>query len=208
MKVLVILSGGIDSSTCLYHHLRQYDNGKYHEVMTVTFDYGQRHRREIESAKKVAAVAKVYNAVIPLPIHEWTDSALLGDSEIPHGHYTDESMKQTVVPYRNLMMIAVAAGIASKNDCDGISYGAHSGDALIYPDCTPAFATAMKHTLYTGDYARLQLFTPLIGMNKKQVVAYARDIGVPLALTWSCYEGGDEPCGKCGACVAREEALA
>lgn len=202
-KVLVVLSGGLDSSTCLYHHLSQYD-----EVMTVTFDYGQRHRREIESAKKVADVARVYNTVFTIPLNEWTSSSLLGDSDIPHGHYSDESMKRTVVPYRNLIMLAVAASIASDNKCNGVSYGAHSGDAAIYPDCTPAFATAMKHTLYTGDYAKLQLFTPLIGMNKRQVGEYARRLGVPIALTWSCYEGGDEPCGKCGACVAREEALA
>ena len=201
-KTLVILSGGLDSTTCLYHHLQ------FGQVLAVTFDYGQRHWREIEYARSIAADVNVRHFVLSVPIYKWTTSALLGHQDIPHGHYSDDSMRQTVVPYRNLILLSVAASIAANELCDTVSYGAHAGDAAIYPDCRPAFVTALTHTLYSGDYSKLKLVAPLIGMTKRQVAEYAKQLGVPIDKTWSCYEGGDEPCGKCGACVARAEALA
>lgn len=203
MKTLVILSGGLDSTTCLAHHYSLGD-----ECSAITFDYGQRHVKEIESAVAVAKHYRISHQIRPIPISRWVCSALLGDSEIPEGHYSDESMRATVVPYRNLIMLSVAAAIATQLHCEQVSYGAHSGDAAIYPDCRPAFVTAMDHALYAGDYAKVRLVAPLIGMNKRQVAEYAKSLNAPIGLTWSCYVGGPQPCGRCGSCVARAEALA
>jgi 7-cyano-7-deazaguanine synthase len=117
-------------------------------------------------------------------------------------------MKRTVVPYRNLIMLSHAAAYAATDGYNVLAYGAHAGDAAIYPDCRPAFVTNLKHTLYAGDYSKIELEAPLLGMNKRQIAQYAMKLGVPIEKTWSCYEGKSKPCGKCGACVARAEALA
>lgn len=199
-KVLVILSGGLDSTTVLHHHLNRGDS-----VGALTFDYGQRHRKEIASATKIAKLAGVEHWVEKISIGG--KSALTFSGPIPNGHYSDESMKQTVVPYRNLIMLSHAASFAAGR-WDALSYGAHSGDAAIYPDCRPEFVNAARQVLRLGDYSGLELIAPLLEMNKKQVAEYARKLGAPIESTWSCYVGGARPCGSCGACVARAEALA
>jgi 7-cyano-7-deazaguanine synthase len=200
-KTLLIYSGGKDSTVLLYH-LRALG----HDVECVSFNYNQRHKRELESAKNICSMLDVKHSVLDIP--QLHGSALTGNGEVPHGHYAEESMKQTVVPNRNMVMLSHAASMAIAKDKDILAYGCHAGDHAIYPDCRTEFVEAMKVALSLCDWKQLELFTPFVEFDKGWIARLGHELEVPFDMTWTCYEGGEEPCGKCGSCVERNEALA
>lgn len=205
MKVIVLCSGGMDSVVALHRAARE------HEVAGVaSFDYGSKHNaRELPFAAEHAALVGAPHTTIPLDfIGEHFASNLLKDAPpVPEGHYEDTTMRQTVVPFRNGIMLAVAAGFAESVGAAGIVIAAHSGDHAIYPDCRESFMEAMGAALKSGTYAGIELLRPFISMNKAAIAAEGARLGVDFARTWSCYVGGAIHCGKCGTCVERREAF-
>lgn len=199
-RIVVVLSGGLDS-VVLMHHL-----ARTHEVRAFSVDYGQRHKRELEYAEKQA---KLLN--IPWTLADLSTLAgiLPGSSQtdptvaVPHGHYEEESMKATLVPNRNMILLAVAIGHAIAHGCDGVAYAAHAGDHAIYPDCRPVFADAMEGAASVCHYHPLLLLRPFVQLDKSEIVGLGNQLKVDFTQTWSCYEGGDIHCGKCGTCVER-----
>lgn len=200
MKTLVIYSGGMDSFTLLNLAIEIGD-----EVQAVTFDYGQRHKKEIDYAKRNCLDLGIPHYV--LPVHLPVTSALTSGKDVPHGHYEDESMRDTVVPNRNMILLSLAASVAIDRNLDRLAYGAHAGDHAIYPDCRPAFVSAMNVALKHCDYKPLYVWTPFLHMSKRGIAQEGHRMGLDYSKSWTCYEGGDEPCGACGACVERAEAL-
>lgn len=204
-KTVAIYSGGLDSSVLVRHLLAEGD-----EVLALTIDYGQRHRREIEAARANAAAWGIewrladLTSITPLLAGSSLTSS---DIAVPHGHYAEESMKLTVVPNRNMMMLAVAAAWAFGRKCQRLAYGAHQGDHTIYPDCRPEFVDAMRHALSLADWNQVELYCPLLLWSKGEIVARGHELGVDFAATWTCYEGGAKHCGRCGACTERKEAF-
>lgn len=205
MRTVAVFSGGLDSTVLLAELLAARD-----EVYALSVDYGQRHRIELEHAERIAKRFGVpwqiadLSSIAPLLAGSSQTSS---DIAVPHGHYAEESMKLTVVPNRNMIMLAVAGGWAISLKADRVAYGAHSGDHTIYPDCRPEFAVAVNHALGLADWHRVELFCPFIELTKTQIVERGAALGVDFAQTWSCYEGGGLHCGKCGTCVERQEAF-
>ncbi len=205
MKTLLIFSGGMDSTVLLYKLKAQ---GR--DVATLGFDYGQRHKKELEYA---AATAKKLGVPFEVADMSGLRNLLRGSSqtdagvEVPEGHYADETMKLTVVPNRNMIMLAIAAGHAMSIGADAVAYAAHAGDHAIYPDCRPEFADALDHAISLADWRRVRIERPFIGITKTEIAATGYMLGVPFVDTWSCYKGGALHCGKCGTCVERREAL-
>jgi 7-cyano-7-deazaguanine synthase len=234
-KAVVVLSGGLDSSTLAHHVAAQ-----GYEVYGISFDYGQRHRKELKSAcvvmNNIRGTEGHYNTdhqavhkVIALgdagvkDLFEGSDSSLVTGEDVPDGHYAEENMRATVVPNRNMMMISIAAAWAISIDAEGVWTGVHAGDHFIYPDCRPEFIRALNAAIVRGnagfghvaqwneDSAVVPqdfVFTPFIEQDKNWIAQRAFDLGVDIAATWSCYKGGDVHCGKCGTCVERQEAIA
>ena len=205
-RALIILSGGLDSTVLAHDIVARGEK----QLAAVSFDYGQKHTRELECAAKQADILHIEHQVITLPfINELFSSALLqsGD-ELPEGHYEDDNMKQTVVPNRNMIMLSIAAGIAISQQRTELFYGAHGGDHAIYPDCRPNFVEAMKRALHLCDWQKLKLHVPYLHDDKAMIVAHGLSLNVDFAQTWTCYAGGAHPCGKCGSCVERVEAFA
>ncbi|MBJ7396402.1 MAG: 7-cyano-7-deazaguanine synthase QueC [Akkermansiaceae bacterium] len=205
MKVCVLLSGGMDSVAAFYDALTQ------HEVVAcLSFDYGAKHNsREIPFAKLHAERNGVCHQVISLDfINRLFKSDLLeSGGDIPDGHYAEASMKQTVVPFRNGIMLAVATGYAESIAAEGLVIAAHSGDHAIYPDCREPFMQAMSAAMGEGTYARIQLLRPFIATDKAGIARRGAALGVDFSETWSCYKGGEVHCGVCGTCVERREAF-
>ena len=205
MKVVVLCSGGMDSVTALHWARREHD-----VVAAVSFDYGAKHNhREIPLAKEHAAALGVRHEAVYLEfVNLLFKSALLtsGD-EIPDGHYEESVMKQTVVPFRNAIMLSIACGFAESAGAEGLVIAAHGGDHAIYPDCREEFMQAMGDAMRLGTYAGVRLLRPFIAMSKAQIAAEGARRGVDFARTWSCYKGGEIHCGKCGTCVERREAF-
>lgn len=198
----MLLSGGLDSTTLLAHL-----SAGGMEVSCLSFDYGQTHRRELEAAAYFAGVYNAPHNIVRLP-GIFSGSALTHDCEMPEGHYTDESMRATVVPNRNMVMLAIATSVAIQNGSAAVAYAAHADDRGVYPDCRPEFIAAMGEAMSLCDWAHPVLLAPFADWSKAQIAAEARRLGVDIERTWSCYAGGEVPCGKCGACSARAEALA
>jgi 7-cyano-7-deazaguanine synthase len=204
-KTVVTFSGGMDSTTLLYH-LRQ----QGHEVLALSVDYGQRHRVELDCARRIVESLGLTHEVADLrPI-----TRLLGDSsltnksiDVPLGHYAAASMKATVVPNRNMIMLAVAAGWAISQRANHLAYAAHAGDHAIYPDCRPEFADTMTHAIELADWHQVKLIWPFVNMTKAEIATLGHKLGVPFERTWSCYQGGSVHCGACGTCVERREAF-
>ena len=205
MKSLVLLSGGMDSVTALYVTARE------HEVVgTVSFDYGSKHNgKEIPMAAWHAAQLGVRHEVITLDFVNrlFASDLLQSGGDIPDGHYADENMKRTVVPFRNGIMLAIACGIAESRKAESLVIAAHSGDHAIYPDCREAFMQAMASAMREGTYARIDLLRPFIEKDKAAIAREGHELGIDFAHTWSCYKGGDIHCGTCGTCVERREAF-
>lgn len=201
MKITMLLSGGLDSTTLLANLV---DAG--HEVSCISFNYGQTHQRELEAAEYFALIYSAPHTTVSLP-GIFTGSALTRDVEMPTGHYTDESMKLTVVPNRNMVMLSIAASMAIQNGSTAVAYAAHADDHGVYPDCRPAFIDAMTQALSLCDWKSLMLLAPFANWSKRQIYQEALRLGVEVDATWSCYKGGDVSCGVCGACSARSEAM-
>ena len=205
MKACVLLSGGMDSVTALYDALRQHQ-----VVAALSFDYGARHNsRELPFAAHHAALQQVPHEIIPLDfIHRhFTSHLLIGGGPIPDGHYAEDSMRQTVIPFRNGIMLAIAAGFAESHGAEAVVIAAHSGDHAIYPDCREDFMQAMSGAIAAGTYARIQLLRPFIAMDKAAIARLGAGLGIDFTTTWSCYKGGELHCGTCGTCVERREAF-
>jgi 7-cyano-7-deazaguanine synthase len=205
MKVVVLCSGGMDSVTALHWACR------HEEVAAVlSFDYGAKHNhREIPFAAEHAGLLGRPHQVIKLDfVNRLFASALLpSGGEIPDGHYEAATMKQTVVPFRNAIMLSIATGIAESSGAQGVVIAAHSGDHAIYPDCREDFLRAMGEAMRQGTYAGVELLRPFIAMTKAQIATEGLRLGVDFARTWSCYKGGEIHCGRCGTCVERREAF-
>lgn len=211
MKALVLLSGGVDSSTCLGVAVDKYGSKN---VIALSVFYGQKHKKELEAANKIAEYYGVPLKTLDLALifADSDCSLLLGSTqEIPHESYaeqlktTDNSPVSTYVPFRNGLFLSSAASIALSNDCEVIYYGAHSDDAAgnAYPDCSSEFNEAMNRAIYLGSGEVLRIEAPFVGKTKAEVVKTGIELKVPYELTWSCYEGGDTPCGVCGTCRDR-----
>ena len=206
MKTIVICSGGLDSVS-LAHMVAQ-----DHELAgLISFDYGQRHRKELDYAALCAQRLGVPHDIIDLrPVGAvLTGSALTDDVDVPDGHYAEDSMKVTVVPNRNAIMLTVAFGAAAARGADAVATAVHGGDHFIYPDCRPAFTEAFEamQKLALDGYADVSLFTPFVHRSKADIVTEGARVNTPFAQTWSCYKGGDNHCGRCGTCVERREAF-
>jgi len=195
----------MDSVTALYWAGR-----KHSLVAAVSFDYGSKHNsRELPYAAEHAARLGVRHEVVELPfVGRLFSSALLtGGSDIPEGHYADDTMRQTVVPFRNAIMLSIAAGFAESLGAEGLVIAAHTGDHAVYPDCREEFMRAMADAMRSGTYAGIQLLRPFIGFDKAGIAAEGARLGIDFSRTWSCYKGGAIHCGQCGTCVERREAF-
>lgn len=206
MKILVICSGGLDSVS-LAHIVAD----KHRLTRLVSFDYGQRHRKELDFAAAAARRLDVPHHLIDMTQigAALTGSALTGDVEVPDGHYAEDTMRLTVVPNRNAIMLAIGFGIAAAQGDDAVATAVHGGDHFIYPDCRPGFTAAfetMQKAALEG-YADIALHTPFVHRSKAEIVAEGALRGTPFAETWSCYKGGAVHCGRCGTCVERREAF-
>lgn len=206
MKIVAIVSGGMDSATLL-HHLLEED----HEVISLSVDYGQRHSVELDYAVAMAKHLNIPHRVADLrpinPLIRGQSSQANLDVAVPEGHYADENMKQTVVPNRNMIMLSVAIGHAISEGAGAVAYGAHAGDHTIYPDCRASFASAMETAALLCDWQEIQLLRPFITIGKHDIAKLGSELRVPFGMTWSCYKGGTKHCGKCGTCVERIEAF-
>lgn len=219
MKAIVLSSGGVDSTTCVSLAVSRY--GK-ENVSTVSIFYGQKHDKEIECARKVAEYYGLQHYEFDLSkIMQYSNCSLLAGSteEIKHKSYAEqiaedgEGKVSTYVPFRNGLMLSVAASLAQSVYPDEqvmLMYGAHADDAAgqAYADCSPEFAAAIGSAIRIGTYGEVQLEAPFVECSKAQLVAEGLKLGSPYELTWSCYEGGEKPCGQCGTCIDRAQAFA
>ena len=200
---ILILSGGMDSVTLLYDYQERI-------ALAISFDYGSNHNaKEIPFAKMHCERLGIPHVVIPLDfMPKYFHSSLLEGSEaIPEGHYADENMKSTVVPFRNGIMLAIATGMAESRELQYVMMANHGGDHTIYPDCRPEFVEAMDKAVCAGTWNGVRLLTPYTHISKTDIVRHGLKLGINYDETWSCYKGGDKPCGVCGTCREREEAL-
>ena len=214
MKKLVLLSGGVDSTTCLAMMIK--DHGK-ENVIALNIYYGQKHIKEIQCARNIAKYYGIQLEEFDLKsIMESSDCPLLQSSgkEIIHESYAEQLAKKTgtvdtYVPFRNGLMLSIATTRALINGCDEVCYGAHSDDACgsAYPDCTPQFYEGMNKAIYEGSGQKVTLYAPILNLTKADVVKIGLELKVPYELTWSCYEGGETPCHTCGTCIDRENAF-
>lgn len=201
---ILILSGGMDSTTLLHEY-------KDRIAMAVTFDYGSNHNaREIKCARINCEMLDIPHIVIPLQFmgQYFKSSLLAGADAIPEGHYADDNMRSTVVPFRNGIMLAVACGLAESNGLRFVMIANHGGDHAIYPDCRAPFIDAMSQAMRHGTYDGITIFAPYTNISKADIARRGKKLGVDYALTYSCYKGSEKHCGKCGTCVERKEALA
>lgn len=206
MKTIVICSGGLDSVTLAYRCASQSSL-----LGLVSFDYGQKHKREIGYAAIAAKVLRTVHHILDISNvgRMLSGSALTDDVDVPDGHYAEENMKVTVVPNRNAIMLAIAYGVASAQGADRVAAAVHGGDHFIYPDCRPGFIRsfeAMQNHALEG-YSQISLYAPFLEKTKADIVSEGDALGVDFANTWSCYKGGDVHCGRCGTCVERREAF-
>ena len=203
MRALLVYSGGLDSTTLLYEY-------KDSIALAVTFDYGSKHNaREIACAKENCKRLGIKHLVIPLGFigQYFKSDLLLSGGEIPEGNYAEENMKSTVVPFRNGIMLSVAAGLAESYGLDTVLLANHSGDHAIYPDCRPAFVEAMDAAVRAGTYEGIRVVSPYCDITKRDIAFRGKAIGLDYSLTYSCYKGGEKHCGKGGTCTERREAL-
>lgn len=206
MKTVVICSGGLDSVT-LAHKVAQEQTLD----ALITFDYGQRHKKELDFARLCANDLGVKHHVIDISNvgKLLSGSALTDDVAVPDGHYAEETMKITVVPNRNAIMLSIAYGVAASCGAQSVAAAVHGGDHFIYPDCRPDFINAfetMQNYALDG-VAQIKLYTPFVTISKADIVSIGSKLNVSFEKTWSCYKGGDIHCGRCGTCVERIEAF-
>ena len=203
MKAILIYSGGLDSTTLLYEY-------KDSIALAVTFGYGAKHNeRETACAVENCRLLGIRHMIIPLDFigRYFKSDLLLSGGEIPSGNYDEENMKSTVVPFRNGIMLAVAAGLAESYDLDTVLIANHSGDHAIYPDCRPAFIDAFDKAAEAGTYNGVRIVSPYCSLSKRDIALRGKALGIDYGKTYSCYKGGEKHCGTCGTCRERKEAL-
>jgi 7-cyano-7-deazaguanine synthase len=219
MKAVTLLSGGLDSTTLAYYMRAHYAD----ELIAVSFNYGQRHVKELDVAVRIAQTLSAEHHIVEIGVGQaldddlaplgsiFTSSVLTNESvPVPDGHYAHENMKQTIVPNRNAIMLSIAYGIAVDRGAEYVSFAAHSGDHAIYPDCRPEFVALLNRALQVGNEWADPLpliLGPFLDRSKADIAAEAVKLGVPIKDTWSCYKGGDIHCGTCGTCYERREAF-
>lgn len=210
---ILLFSGGLDSTTLLWK-LRP-------DVKCLSFYYGQRHLKELEMSYRITDDLEIEHRVVDMAQHsqyqDWPTCSVsdlirsgsqMGVEEVPEGHYTDESMKKTVVPNRNMIMLAIATGWAVSSGAKEVYWACHAGDHVIYPDCRPEFFHYMANAIRVGNaWTPVELKAPFIYMGKHEIVNQGLALKVPYELTWSCYSGREKHCGKCGTCTERLEAF-
>jgi 7-cyano-7-deazaguanine synthase len=195
----------MDSTTLLYDLI---DQGN--DVRCLSFNYGQRHQRELEKAAISTKKLGIHHQVVTFNdsmLGLLDNSALTGQIDVPEGHYEDESMKITVVPNRNMILLSLAIGYAINNNIDRVAYAAHAGDHTIYPDCRPAFISAMRYAASLCHFHPVRIDAPYANIDKAEICAIGLRLGVPYEDTWTCYKGGAHPCGVCGSCQERAYAF-
>lgn len=216
MKSVVLLSGGLDSATCLGLAVEKFG---YQNVSAVSVFYGQRHERELECAKKISAHYKISRYEFDAAkIMSYSSSALLNSSteNLEKNSYGEQVKKKprisTYVPFRNGLMLSIAASFADGifgGEETEIFIGVHQDDFAVnaYPDCSEKFIRAMSDAISTGTYDKIKIVAPFLGKNKADIVKVGLDLKVPYEFTWSCYERGEIPCGKCATCIDRKNAF-
>lgn len=201
---VIIVSGGLDSITLLYDKAETI-------ALAISFDYSQNHgKKELPYAEYHCQKLGIPHITIPLTfMHQYFKSSLLEGAEaIPEGHYEEENMKSTVVPFRNGIMLAIATGIAESHELKRVYIANHGGDHTIYPDCRPEFIDAMDKATSAGTFVDVRVEAPYTNISKADIVRRGTALGIDYAKTWSCYKGSEIHCGKCGTCVERKEAFA
>ncbi|SBS34359.1 7-cyano-7-deazaguanine synthase [Marinomonas spartinae] len=204
-KAVVVYSGGMDSFTVLNTALK---SGL--EVYALSFNYGQKHSKELQVAAQVCRELQVPHKIVDITAINslMANSSLTGDEDIPEGHYESDNMKSTVVPNRNMVLLSMAIAYAVSLEAGKVYYGAHSGDHHIYPDCRPEFVTAMNAVSNIANYQPVEIVTPFLHSSKGDILKAGLAMNLDYAKTWTCYNGREKPCGKCGACNERLEAFA
>ena len=204
-RAIVVFSGGMDSATALWWAMREFG-----DVAAVSFEYGAKHNaRELAAAETICKKLAVPQTVIPLDFigRNFHSSLLKTGGAIPEGTYNEENMASTVVPFRNGIMLAAAAGLAEDSGFSAVILGNHTGDHAIYPDCRPEFIDGMAKAIETGTGGKVKLLSPFCHLTKSEIAALGAKLGVDFSLTWSCYNGREKHCGKCGTCRERREAF-
>ncbi|WP_067219842.1 7-cyano-7-deazaguanine synthase QueC [Marinomonas gallaica] len=203
-KAVVVYSGGMDSYTVLHTALAA---GK--DVYALSFNYGQRHSKELDVAAKVCQKFNIPHKVVDISAINslMAGSSLTDDIEIPEGHYAEDSMKNTVVPNRNMVLLSMAIAYAVSLEAPEVYYGAHAGDHHIYPDCRPEFVHAMNAVSQIANYEPVEIVTPFLNSSKGEILAAGLAMDLNYGDTWTCYNGREKACGKCGACNERMEAF-
>lgn len=206
-KIVVVLSGGLDSAVAMYTAINEVGA---ENVSAVTFNYGQRHNKELECAKKLTADKNIQHCILDMSVigNQIFSGALMdANAELPTGKYADDNLQDTVVPNRNMIMISLAAAFAIKFEASEIWYGAHAGDHQNYPDCRPVFIEALRNVLAVCHFQPIELVAPFYEATKAAIVHQGLGLNVPFEDTWSCYEGGELSCGECTTCNDRLEAF-
>ncbi|WP_293750489.1 7-cyano-7-deazaguanine synthase QueC [uncultured Paraglaciecola sp.] len=203
-KVVVIFSGGMDSFTVLNLAVK-----KGLEVFALSFNYGQRHKKELDYASLACKTLRVQHKIVDISaINQLIGgSSLTSDIDVSEGHYEEESMKSTVVPNRNMILLSMAVGYAVSINANKVYYGAHSGDHAIYPDCRPEFVHKMNDVCAIANYEAVEIVTPFLDVSKTAILTAGLAMGLDYNQTWTCYNGREKACGKCGACQERLEAF-
>ena len=203
-KVVVIYSGGMDSFTVLHKAI---NDGC--EVYALSFNYGQRHSKELDYAAKVCASLGIQHKIVDISSINTLvgGSALTSDIDVPEGHYAEPSMQTTVVPNRNMILLSLAVGYAVSLEAGTVYYGAHSGDHAIYPDCRPEFVEKMQDVCAIANYEPINIHAPYLHDSKITILKDGLAMGLDYSQTWTCYNGREKACGKCGACQERLEAF-
>jgi len=200
---LVVYSGGMDSTVLLHLAVTLFP-----KVAAISFDYGQRHAKELDFAKRNCVELGVPHFRVDLPVLKGLPSSLTDPNHpVPDGHYAEPVMKQTVVPNRNMVMLSQAAAYAIGSGYAAVGTAVHAGDHHIYPDCRPGFVRSLQEALLEGNYEPVTLWTPFNQLSKGQIARLGHRLQIDFEKTWSCYKGGDSHCGTCGTCVERLEAF-
>ncbi|ABC33275.1 predicted PP-loop superfamily ATPase [Hahella chejuensis KCTC 2396] len=203
-RAVAIFSGGMDSFTLLNELVQE---GK--EVFALSFNYGQRHSKELECARQVCESLNIAHKIIDITAINslLAGSSLTDDIQVPEGHYEEENMKSTVVPNRNMILLSLAIGYAVSLKAEAVYYGAHGGDHAIYPDCRPAFVEIMSEASKLANYEPVEVRAPYLYETKIEILRRGLALGLDYGQTWTCYNGREKACGKCGSCVERLEAF-
>ncbi len=208
MKAVIIVSGGMDSVTMLYHIIK---NGGVSVEHILAFEYGQRHYKELTYVPYHANVFSVPYSIIDLKslISVFGESAMINlNRRVPEGRYQEEIIQDTVVPNRNMIFLSIAVAKAQSIGVNTVLYGAHTGDHAIYPDCTPAFINAISRAACLGNYKPMSISAPFILLNKVDILRHGLELNVDYSKTWTCYKGRNLACGTCSSCIERRGAFA